>query len=185
MRRHYLLIGFLSILLCMGLWTKIRFFPTLTRETIFYFYSLFWISGLLIIVFIIDLMVTLKRRRKDACGELYTMKWPNRRTSYRIVYPKSERPRLIIEQNHGSRQRQLEYPVSDISEQGICFFDNGSLGPMRALEGLVRFNDGETHRISGFIVRRTSEFVCVQLHSGIPWKKILDEQRHLISEAGK
>lgn len=181
MRRQIVILGILSILFVSGLWIKVRFYPVLTRHTFFYFHSLFWISGLLIIVFIANIIYTAMNSRKKTTPQEHAMRWLNRRECYRVVYPRTARPILTVKKKHSAQQRQLDFQIVDISEQGICFRDNGSLGPLGELEGIVRFHNGETHRISGCVVRQTHDSVCVQLHSGIPWNKILAEQRRLIS----
>ena len=179
--RQLLFIGFLIIVLALGLWVRSRYFPFLTRESTYYFYSFFWIDGLLIIILSANLIRERIQNGKSTDRHGTGIKWPNRREWYRVVYPKSERPVLTIVKGYGTQARQVEYPVADISEQGICFIDDGSLGPLTELEGSVRFKNGEINRIEGQIVRRSADQVCVRLNGGFPWKRVLSEQRRFLS----
>lgn len=182
MRQQLIITFILSIVLILGLWIRERFFPILTRETTFYFFSLFWISGLLIIAFGANLLWGILNKIRQKETRSLKLKWPNRRKSFRVVYPHSTRPVLLVDKHGGPLKRQLEYPVSDISEKGLCFIDDGSLGPAKEIDGNVRFHNGESNRIVGHIVRRNGKSISVQLHAGFSWKKVLEEQRRLISQ---
>ena len=100
----------------------------------------------------------------------------NKRQNFRIEYPISYRPKLIIS--------YYIFEVLDISEQGIKFF------PKRAYElklGLtlsakIVFKGGESFNIKGKIIRNTGKEVILSLLEGIPTSKIMSEQRVLINK---
>jgi hypothetical protein len=183
MQRQLLRICVLGVSFFVGLWVKIKYFPTLNRETVFYFYSFFWIFGLLALFLSADLIWRIFKQHLIKTEQIeIVLNRPNRRQSYRVAYPKQLRPVVLIDKSGGPIMRQLEFPVVDLSEQGICFLDDGSLGSTKEIEGVIRFHGGQLHQIAGRIVRGTENCVCIQLHGGLPWKTVLQEQQNLISQ---
>ena len=158
------------------------FFHTPTREQAFCIHLIVWISGPMSIIFGLNALWQAHRRRSEStASDSVYFAWPNRRQCYRLVYPESLRPMLIIERSGSQQIRQLEYPVVDISEGGLCFLDDGTLGSIVEFSGRLRFKQGNAMRISGLIVRREDHRVSIQLHHDLAWQTILNEQRNLIS----
>ncbi len=92
----------------------------------------------------------------------------DRRTYFRVKYPHSERPRLVITRD--------EFEVIDISEQGIRF----SFGPV--LSEMVTFHDGESVNLKGKLLRTQDSEVVTQFVKGIPSERIIKEQRYLMKK---
>ena len=92
----------------------------------------------------------------------------DRRKHFRVRYPFSERPKLVITRD--------EFDVIDISEQGIRF----SLGPV--LSEMVTFHDGESLNLEGKLLRTQDSEVVTQFVKGIPSERIIKEQRYLMKK---
>jgi hypothetical protein len=98
-----------------------------------------------------------------------------------VVYPKASRPTLIVRKINSPQPRELLFPIVDLSENGICFIDDGSLGSLKEVQGSIRWNNGEMDRIGGQIVRRLGKRVSIHLYDGFTWKRVLEEQRRLLT----
>ena len=99
---------------------------------------------------------------------------PYRRTYYRIRYPFSERPRLIVDNNI--------YEVIDCGPQGLRYAVRGNpLPPLgTALTGRICFRRGAEVTITGVVVRVNPKEVALYFPSGeIPFSILLAEQRYL------
>lgn len=104
----------------------------------------------------------------------------NRRESFRVVYPEEFRPTLLVEQVDNITQRSLEFSIVDISEEGICFMDNGILGKAKSIIGRIVFKDGETTHVAFNIVRRHGKRISVRLQSPLPWATLIREQQKML-----
>ena len=168
---------------CGVLLIKIIYFKIITKEEAFYFYLLFWTGGLLSVILASNVLWQRFGRRPEVVRKQPVhFTWPNRRQSFRLVYPISHRPLIVIERTGDQPLRHLEYPVVDISEGGICFLDDGTSGAVEDFSGRLVFKQGKNMRIAGTIVRRVGERISVQLHRNIAWQTILKEQRRLMSK---
>lgn len=102
------------------------------------------------------------------------MMYPIERSYYRIQYPLTERPVLMLE----GRQ----YPVIDCSEHGLRFV-RSLTAPLEVgdrVHGVLRFKRGAETEVEGDVVRVQGEHAALHLKvSGIPLSIILDEQRYL------
>ncbi len=100
----------------------------------------------------------------------------NKRQYFRIEYPISYRPKLIIS--------YYIFEVLDISEQGIKFFSKRAyeLKPGLLLSAKIVFKGGESFNIKGKIIRNTGKEVILSLLEGIPTSKIMSEQQFLINK---
>lgn len=100
----------------------------------------------------------------------------NKRQHYRIRYPLACRPRLKI----------LDHicEVIDISEHGIRFVSGKVYGlqPEMAVEAVITFNDGESLRFGGKILRIDENVAVMYLSESIPFRRIVAEQRYLKEE---
>ena len=92
-------------------------------------------------------------------------KTQERRTFFRLRYPQTERPKLIISEN--------EFDVTDISEHGIKFYLGSKINAM------ITFHDGESLSIEGKIIRIQNNEVAVYLSQGIPSDRIIEEQKNV------
>ena len=102
------------------------------------------------------------------------------REFYRLTYPLSGRPELVVEGK--------TFPVVDISEGGMRLqvqqAEMQSWPVGEAVCGHVRFSDGESFQVAGEIVRHSDisgVFHCaVSLSKGIPYARMLAEQRFMM-----
>lgn len=182
MRQQLIISAILAIVFIATLLVKTAYFPKLNSQNAYYFLSIFWICGILIVIFILNIIWHLVTgHRMPAKHHESTTLWSNRRKSYRIIYPNFIRPTLIIEKADNLDKRQLEYAVIDLSQDGICFLDDGSLGAMEEFSGHIRFSHGDRLSIAGRLLRRNKNHISVQLNHSIGWSVILKEQRRLMS----
>ena len=182
MRQQLIISVILAVVFVAALLIKLQYFPKLSGQNAYYFLSIFWICGMLIAIFLINMIWHLVAgHRIPKKSRRSTIIWPNRRKSYRIIYPNFIRPTLIVESADNLAKRHLEYPVVDLSQEGICFLDDGSLGTIDVFSGHIRFNHGDRLTIAGKVLRRNKNHVSVQLNHAIGWSVILKEQRRLMS----
>jgi hypothetical protein len=180
--RQQLIISFiLAVIFGVTLVIKRHYFPVLSGHSAYYFLSIFWICGLLIVIFTIHMIWQLAARRRRPQPIKAPVLWPNRRRSYRIIYPDFACPTLVVERADDLVKRNLEYPVVDLSQEGICFTDDGSLGSAESLQGHIRFDNGNRLAFSGKLLRRQQRQISVQLESPIDWSVIMEEQRRLMA----
>ena len=100
-------------------------------------------------------------------------KGKNSREHYRVRYPLSCRPKLIILNN--------EYVTIDISERGIRFICNEIDEFQTGVELVVQitFNNGEQLDLEGEILRTDEKITVLRLSKPITLKRILAEQRYI------
>ena len=95
------------------------------------------------------------------------------RRHFRIRYPLSLRPRIVI----GGRS----VAVIDVSEGGIRFVRQPGI-PCRTgipVSGAIHLRCGDTAPVHGSVVRATSEDVALSFARGVSFNTILREQRVL------
>jgi hypothetical protein len=180
MRQQLIVTISLSIILLISICVKLAFFPKPDGHTAYYFQSTFWICGLLITVISFNLIWNVFFSKKNAPRHRPHTFWPNRRNTFRIIYPAFIRPTLIVETIDGRHKRQLEFSIFDLSQEGSCFIDDGSLGEMNSFSGWIRFRSGEAVSISGEFIRRRGDHVSVQFRRAISWPTLLEEQRQVL-----
>ena len=99
-----------------------------------------------------------------------------KRGHYRLEYPVSDRPSVLI--------NGQQYEMIDVSEQGLKFKCNNSITPDRnsPFKGKVFFKDGKSFDVSGTVLRYDPEQdrCVVLLTKGIPLAKMIEEQLLLI-----
>ncbi len=102
------------------------------------------------------------------------MAWAHEREHYRVAYPTSLRPKLLV-QGH-------TFDVVDISERGIRFRLEKAEepGPGFEVQGAVRFRRGETVNVRGVVLRVVQGEVAAKLEEGVPLRVIMEEQRYLL-----
>ena len=154
-----------------------------TTGVAFLFRFLFWTTGGLAAILGLHLVLTRTSDSQDGRHEGALPFWANRRESFRMIYPDAHRPLLVVERVDRQPRRHLEYAVADLSEGGFCFIDDGSLGPGDHLVGRLLFRQGDQVRVVGTIVRREGGRISVALDRALAWRKVLDEQRRLLSNA--
>jgi hypothetical protein len=180
MRQQLLVTISLSIILLLSIYIKFAFFPKPDGHTAYYFQSTFWICGLLITVISLNLIWNAFVHKKGAPRHRPHAFWPNRRNTFRIIYPTFIRPALIVETIDDRPKRQLEFSIVDLSQEGSCFIDDGSLGEMKSFSGCIRFRSGVTVSISGQFIRRRGDHVSVRFRHAINWPTLLEEQRQVL-----
>jgi hypothetical protein len=180
MRQQLVTIIFLTVILSIAITLKLAFFPIISGHTAFYFNTTFWICGVLITIMSYNIIWNLfssKKRGKTIRPYAF---WPNRRETFRIIYPAFIRPTLIIDQIDGTDKRHLEFSIVDLSQEGSCFIDDGCLGEMNHFAGRIRFINGETIGVDGKFIRKHADHISVQFKRAINWSVLLKEQRRLI-----
>jgi hypothetical protein len=102
------------------------------------------------------------------------MAWAHDREHYRVAYPTTLRPKLLV-QGH-------TFDVVDISERGIRFRLAQAEEPAPGFEvqGTVRFRRGETITVRGVVLRVVQGEVAAKLEEGVPLRVIMEEQRYLL-----
>jgi hypothetical protein len=180
MRQQFIITLILTVALGAAFAIQRLFFPVLRGHNAYYFLSIFWICGVLIAIFAIHMIWQWASGHRNSQPSETPAVWPNRRRSYRIIYPNFLRPVFIIEHVDNLAIRHLEYPVIDLSQGGVCFMDDGSLGSAESLNGHILFGNGHRLGISGKLLRRNRNHLSVELTHPIGWPDILKEQRRLI-----
>lgn len=181
MRQQFIITIILALILSIAICLKLIYFPEIDGHTAFYFHSIFWICGILITIISLNMLWNLTATAKGSRTphKPYAF-WPNRRETFRIIYPAFVQPKLIVEEIDGKAQRQLEFPIVDLSQGGSCFIDDGCLGKMKTFSGFIRFSNGEAIKIAGEIVKKNSDHVSVRFNQYIDWSILLKEQRRLL-----
>lgn len=182
MRQQLITTIILTLILSIAIFLKLVYFPKIHGHTGFYFYSTFWICGILITIICLNMLWNLFSSKKGGNAHRPYAFWPNRRETFRIIYPAFIQPTLIVEKVDGTLKRQLEFPIVDLSQEGSCFIDDGCLGDMKTFSGHVRFNNGDSIRVAGELVRKKGNHVSVQFNQSIGWSVLLDEQRRLLAQ---
>ena len=99
-----------------------------------------------------------------------------RREHFRVFYPVSERPKIRI--------LGEDYDVAEAAERGIKFC--ARKGAENKFEEIVyatiTFHDGEFYDFEGKVKRLEKDEIVLQLSKGIPYKRIVKEQRYLIKK---
>ena len=181
MRQQFIISFILATVLGVTLVIKRHYFPVLSGHNAYYFFSIFWICGLLIAIFTVHMIWQSAACRQRPQLRKAPVFWPNRRRSYRIIYPDFASPILVVAHADNLAKRNLEYPVVDLSQDGICFLNDGSLGSVESVHGHIRFGNGNRIVISGKLLRRERNQISVQLTHPIDWSVILEEQRRLMA----
>lgn len=159
---------------------KLTFFPSVTGYTAYGFNSLTLVLIFVTIVLVLNLIYLRLLQHQSPMTADNESKRHNRRRSYRITYPAKCRPRLVIETTDRILRRELEFTVIDLSQDGVCFNDDGSLGVAGNLSGCIKVSNENKLSISGRVVRLKGNQVCVQFFQPISWTTLLAEQRRLL-----
>lgn len=96
-----------------------------------------------------------------------------KRSYYRLQYPKPERPSVWFQGR--------SYDVTEISEGGLRIRVAGGCAVRlhQTFAGVLRFNDGGTTPIVGVVLRLDGSEIVVKLSKGISLKRMLSEQIRL------
>ena len=97
----------------------------------------------------------------------------NRREHYRIIYPVSCRPKLVI--------NNKQYEVIDISEKGVRFLHQGTctLQPGSETRIKITFHNGVSLDIKCKVLRFNDTAAILSLLQDIPFEIIIEEQRYI------
>lgn len=181
MRQQLIITISLAAILSVAICIKLIYFPRPIGHTAFYFQSTFWTCGVLITIFSLNLIWTVFTARKGGKVHRPHAFWPNRRNTFRIIYPAFLRPRLIVEKVDGIERRQLEFAIVDLSQEGSCFIDDGSLGRMATFSGRIRLNNSDTIAVAGAFIRKNGDHISIQFNRSISWPILLEEQRRVLT----
>ena len=181
MRQQFIVTTFLVVFLIITLAVKKLYFPELHGQSAYYFLSTYWICGILIAILGLNLIWRhlINPPKPSSVGPY--VQWANRRTTFRIIYPAFLRPTLVVENVDGITQRQLEFPIVDLSQGGSSFLDDGSLGTMERFSGHIRFNSGDCVNVIGKLIRKAGTQVSVQFIEAMSWSTLLNEQRRVLA----
>lgn len=181
MRQQLIITISLAVILSVAICIKLIYFPRTIGHTAFYFQSTFWTCGILIAIFSLNMIWTIFTIKKGAKVHRPHAFWPNRRNTYRIIYPAFLRPRLVVEKIDGIEKRQLEFAIVDLSQEGSCFIDDGSLGRMATFSGHIRLNNGDTIAVAGTFIRKNGDHISIQFNRSVSWPILLEEQRRVLT----
>lgn len=181
MRQQILLTILFSSVFLVTLVIKILYYPKLYGQNAYYFLSTFWICGVLVVIFLTNIIWHWFAGPGPTEKKSNFIAWPNRRKTFRIIYPSFYRPTLIMDKADHWPKRNLEFQVIDISQEGICFIDDGSMGEMAHFSGRVIFRNGDQHRISGRFIRRHEDHISVHFNRSLEWSTLLAEQRRVMN----
>lgn len=101
------------------------------------------------------------------------------RTHFRIEYPKEVRPKIEIDGK--------VFDVINLSEGGVKFSqikDAPKMVEDSPIEGKIVFFDSEEKKVIGTIIRSDKSSVVLQLSQGVPYQKIMNEQRFVLKKFG-
>jgi hypothetical protein len=181
MRQQLIVTISLVVFMILTVAIKKVYFPVLQGQSAYYFLSVFWISGILIVILGLNLAWRcFTSPKKTHNGGAYS-KWANRRTTFRIIYPAFLRPTLVVEEVDDLPERHLEFPIVDLSQGGSSFLDDGSLGTMERFSGHIRFNSGDRAPVAGKLIRKTGTQVSIQFIETMSWSTLLNEQRRVLA----
>lgn len=183
MQKKLTVIGALTAVGIAAFAIKAQYFPRLSSDGAYLFWSLVTIIAMIVVVLSIQQLIEGRRSPQKRPRSISSSIEANRRKSFRVTYPAHIRPILVVEKVNEQSKRHLEYQVVDISEEGICFIDDGSLGKAKQVAGRLQFKNGETKPVICDIVRRHNNRVSVRLQRNIAWSALLKEQRKIMSEA--
>lgn len=173
----------ISILICLAVALQVvkwAFFPHVSHYSAYAFNSLILILLIAPGVLALNLFYLrhIKHRRPEVTGNDGDRF--NRRRSYRVTYPSRFQPRLVIDKTDRHLRRELEFAVIDLSQDGTCFDDDGSLGAADSISGCIKVGNEKSLPVSGKVVRLKGSQVCVQFFHPISWTTLLEEQRRLL-----
>ena len=181
MRQQFIVTVTLIVFLIFTVTVKNLYFPELHGQSAYYFLSAYWICGILIAILGLNLVwrCLMESQKPSSVGSY--AQWANRRSTFRIIYPAFLRPTLVVENVDGIAQRQLEFPIVDLSQGGSSFLDDGSLGSMERFSGHIRFNSGDCAHVAGKLIRKADTQVSVQFIEAMSWSTLLSEQRRVLA----
>ena len=103
---------------------------------------------------------------------------PEKREHYRLHFPPTERPLLVIGERH--------YEVVDCSVRGLRCLINEWQSPIPADQpviGLVQFRGRHAAPIRGLVIRIRHHEIALHLPEGeIPFRILRSEERYLIAQ---
>lgn len=75
----------------------------------------------------------------------------------------------------------MEFEIVDVSEKGVRFLyhKKEKIELNKYMIAVIRFRDGESYEVAGRVVRHEDDKIALQLERGIPYRRIIDEQRML------
>ena len=182
MRNQMITIAVLGFLMGVAGLFKSLYYPHLAGNSAYLFLSLLWVAGIVIAILGLNMLWRQASTRRVSQNRGTSFVWPNRRKNFRIIYPAHIRPSLIVEMADGQPRRHLQYQVVDLSEEGICFIDDGSLGPIESFSGYLRLKQSDNVRVTARVIRRLDDHICVQLQGSLAWRTILQEQRRILAQ---
>lgn len=97
----------------------------------------------------------------------------NQRQYYRLVYPFSQMPVIIVNDD--------EFGVTEVSEKGLIF-EFKKANKFRVgdwITGLIRFKDGQTAKIAGRTIRINRNHIVIGQLQGLTFRNLINEQRNI------
>lgn len=177
MRKQLITISVLTVLLVIAWTDKVIAHRNLSRDWAFLYWMAVATCAVTVIVLSINCLIEGRKNPETPSGRKTSM---NRRESFRVRYPESLRPTLIVEKVDNKAKRALQFPVLDLSEEGFCFMDDGTLGKAKTGYGRILFKNGEITTVAFDILRRHEKHISVRLQHPLPWAKLIREQQKLL-----
>lgn len=103
-----------------------------------------------------------------------------KREHFRLEYPIALRPKFVMQ--------TTTYDVLDLSERGMRFFTKSTSYWAKspgAVRGDLVFSDGKKIQVEGRVLRVTSDQVILHLNKGVPYAKMMEEQRLILKNHGR
>ncbi len=100
----------------------------------------------------------------------------SQRTHYRIQYPFTDRPQLLI----GTKA----LAIINLSEGGLMVSTEAWFTPQmgQTVEAVAKLHEGRTCRIKGVVLRVEMNRVALRLSQRVPLPLIMEEQRYLLKK---
>ena len=168
--------------LTIGVWiVRLVYFRDLTGYESYTYVALCWIATASTLLLALEWVWSKHRADTLAKPAIPKHRWLNRRRFFRIDYrAQDEWPVVVVQFADNLPRHQLIYRIYDLSEEGICFKDDNSLGRATIISGFVRWSNGEKDLFQGTIVRRREAQICIQLDRKLNERSVYADQRRLI-----
>lgn len=106
---------------------------------------------------------------------MYMGEAEQKRAHFRIVYPVGSRPKITL--------RNQTFDVVDLSEMGVRFATRDAKSwrsIVDVIQASILFADNEKVAVIGKVLRTTDDQVILQLTKGVPFAKVMAEQRRIL-----
>jgi len=181
MRRRVIGIVSALLILIIVISTRDKFGVDVSKMASYYYFALTSMSIMVFMVLGVSIVYRLMKSEEDTEIE-ETDQEINRRDFFRIVYEPSERPSLKIKNSDFHFEKERNFEILDISEQGVRFSIEGKGRIEDTIEGELIFPSGRLLKIEGDVVRKKEGEMVLLLTTPISYEFIVREQRRIITD---